>query len=141
MPKSRFRSWTQSHNCIVRCVEPCSATVLPGFNPSTPPALFDCIICCCGSRATAATIYCRGSHVLVGVLACPLGLVHLVLAPGAQVVHIPRLQRQHEPGDSPDGENGVFAIHLENRGIKYFHTECQGTRDRRKGTRVDITST
>ena len=49
---------------------------------------------------------------LVGVLSGPLRLVHLVLATGAQVVHVARLQREHKPCDPSDGEDGVLALDL-----------------------------
>lgn len=49
---------------------------------------------------------------LVGVLSGPLRLVHLVLAAGAQVVHVARLQREHKPRDPSDGEHGVLALDL-----------------------------
>lgn len=42
-------------------------------------------------HGTAVLVLIRGAHVLVGVLLGPLRLMHLVLAPGPQVVHATRL--------------------------------------------------
>lgn len=66
------------------------------------------------SSTTTIVLTCLylATHVLVGILAGPLRLVHLVLTPGTQVIHVPGLQRQHEPSNPPDRKNGVFAINL-----------------------------
>lgn len=52
------------------------------------------------------------SHVLVGILLRPLRLVHPILAAGAEVVDVARLESKHKPRDPPDRKHRVLAFNL-----------------------------